>query len=321
MLLSPADAELFFKLLRGLMWYVNQQLQIVEGSAQRPDEFSRGPLEDRVKVREGFLKNPQLLEKFVAENPLQFSEEELEILASWRDYEYGRFIIFRQLQKYAVFLATKEPAAGYGVVSLTDPIEFLVGRRLPVLAECLLLPFCGRIVYDGLMSGFNLSFGPGIRRTFNESYQRIKRTSGIVTRLDGGEAARPVATVEMAPPSNRKAQPPANPFRGRWVIESMDAWDVETGDEEAFLEIRNRRLGDIQWAAIRGEIDYRVVQRDGVTVLEFTWEGADGGFPVSGRGRAVLDKGRMHGELHIHRGEDSTFVASRVKARPRVSRR
>lgn len=321
MVLSPADAELFFKLLRGLMWYVNQQLQVVETTASGPDEFSRGPLEDRVKVREAFLKNPQLLEKFVEENPLQFNDEELEIVAAWRDYEFGRFIIFRQLQKHAVFLTTEEPAAAYGVVALTDPIELLARRRLPILTECLLLPFRGRIVYDGLMNSFNLSFGPGIRRSLSESYQKIKRTSGIVTRLDGGHEARPVATVKMAPPSHRKAKQPANPFRGRWVIDSMDAWDVETGDEEAFLEIRNRQLGYLQFAAIRGEVDYRVRERDGITVLEFTWEGGDDGFPVSGRGRAVIDQGRLCGEIHMHRGDESKFVASRVQARPRLSRR
>jgi hypothetical protein len=321
MLLSPVDAELFFKLLRGLMWYVNQQLKVVESEAQGPDEFSRGPLEDRVKLRRAFLKNPQLLEKFVDENPLQFNGEELEILAKWRDYEFGRFVVFRQLQKYAVFLTTKEPAAAYGVVALTDPIEFLAPQRLPIMAECMLLPFRGQIVYDGLMNSFNISFGPGIRRGFNESYQEIKRTTGIVTRVDGAATVGPPAAVEKTPSSKRKAKQPANPFRGRWVIDSMDTWDVETGVEEAFLEIRNRPLGYLQFGAIQGEVDYRVLQRDGIAVLEFTWIGGDDGFPVSGRGRGVIDKGRLHGEIYVHRGDESAFVASHAKVRPRLSRR
>ncbi|HUE69475.1 MAG TPA: hypothetical protein VMP01_01190 [Pirellulaceae bacterium] len=319
MLLSPADAELFFKLLRGLMWYVNQQLQVVETTASGPDEFSNGPVEDRVKVREAFLENPQLLEKFVDENTLEFNDEELEIVAAWRDYQFGRFIVFRQLQKHAVFMTTQEPAAAYGVVALTDPIELLTGRRLPIFTECLLLPFRGRIVYDGLMNSFNISFGPGIRRSLNESYQRTKRESGIVTRLDSAAEARPIAAVNQKSAGERKVKQPANRFRGRWVIQSVENWELD-GDEDATLAIRSHQAGRFQFAGICGIIDYRVVQRDGGEVLEFSWEGNDGGFPVSGRGRGVIVKGQLHGELYVHHGDESAFVASRAKPRPRLSR-
>jgi len=34
-----------------------------------------------------------------------------------------------------------------------------------------LLPFKGLIVYDGLMSSYNISFGPGIRRSLNENFK------------------------------------------------------------------------------------------------------------------------------------------------------
>jgi hypothetical protein len=39
------------------------------------------------------------------------------------------------------------------------------------------------IVYDGLMSSYRISFGPGIRRSLNESFKQAKARHGIVTSL------------------------------------------------------------------------------------------------------------------------------------------
>jgi hypothetical protein len=46
-----------------------------------------------------------------------------------------------------------------------------------------LLPFKGRIVYDGIIMGYNVSFGPGIKRSLNEGYKEAKAGTGIITTL------------------------------------------------------------------------------------------------------------------------------------------
>ncbi len=68
MLLSPEDAELFFKLHRALMFFVNQRLGVVPDIAS-PDEFSHLPPQARVDVRNAFLEEVDLIESFVDENP------------------------------------------------------------------------------------------------------------------------------------------------------------------------------------------------------------------------------------------------------------
>ena len=50
MLLSPEDAELFYKLHCLLMHFVNKRLGFVPGNAS-PEEFDALPHESRLKVR------------------------------------------------------------------------------------------------------------------------------------------------------------------------------------------------------------------------------------------------------------------------------
>jgi len=182
MLLSPDDAELFFRLHRSLMHFVNQRLSVV-GDVAGPEEFAALPPEQRVEVRKALLDDLDLIELFVDENPAHLSEEDLDIVLSWHHQVSGTFYVFRQLKNYMVFLDSGDPPVAYGVVALTATFEDLIGPYLPRITETVLLPFKGRIVYDGLLSGFNISFGGGIKRMLNDSYRRAKEIQGIVTSL------------------------------------------------------------------------------------------------------------------------------------------
>ena len=82
-----------------------------------------------------------------------------------------------------VFLSATEPVVAYGVLALFDPFEALIGPHLPRMFKTTLLPFKGQIVYDGLLAGYNITFGGGIRRRLNESYKEAKERDGIVTSL------------------------------------------------------------------------------------------------------------------------------------------
>src|SRR5207248_7662952 len=80
-------------------------------------------------------------------------------------------------------LSTDKQPVAYGVLALSQPFEELVGPYLPVLTETVLLPYKDMIVYDGLMSSYNISFGPGIRRNLNQDFKEAKAQHGIVTSL------------------------------------------------------------------------------------------------------------------------------------------
>ncbi len=54
---------------------------------------------------------------------------------------------------------------------------------LPVYIQTVLLPFGKRIIYDSLLTTYNVSFGPGIRRRLKEAYRNATEREGILTSL------------------------------------------------------------------------------------------------------------------------------------------
>ena len=127
--------------------------------------------------------HPELIDGFVRENPAQLAPDELAVASEWKNAAAGNFYIFRYLKKYTVFLDDRSPPAAYGVIAVADPIEDLVGQNLPILTKAVLLPFKGRIIYDGLLSFYRIFFGPGIRRRLKETYNRVRETRGVITSL------------------------------------------------------------------------------------------------------------------------------------------
>ena len=207
MLLTPDEADLFFKLHRSLMFYVNERLAVVPDIGS-PDEFSALPPEIRIEVRNAFLDETDLIESFVDENPSSLSDEELDIVLSWHHQVAGKFFIFRKLKRHTVFLSTNDPPTAYGVLALTEPFEDLIGPYLPVMTETVLMPFQNKIVYDGLLNSYNITFGGGIRRSLNEDYRNAKDRLGIVTSLP--IEGRPAPGRKPTKKAKRKTTRPAS---------------------------------------------------------------------------------------------------------------
>ena len=205
MFLEPQDLKLFFRLHRTLMFFLNQRLKVIPDDLATPEDFAVLSPDTRLKVRDALLANVDLIESFVVENPANLSGDELNIVRSWRHLVAGKFYVFRELKKYTVFLSTTEPAIAYGVLALSQPFEELIGPYLPVLTQTVLLPFKDKIVYDGLLTSYRISFGPGIRRSLNENFKEAKARHGIVTSLPMSDTPMP-AKLEKAKP-RPKAHP------------------------------------------------------------------------------------------------------------------
>jgi hypothetical protein len=191
MLLEPHDLEQFLKLHKSLMFFVNQQLKVIPDKIGSPEDFAALPPELRVKVREALNADLDLIELFAAENPDHLAEDELDIVRSWRHLVAGKFYVFRELKKYTVFLSTTSPTIAYGVLALSQPFEESIGPYLPVLTQTVLLPFKGLIIYDGLLSSYNISLGPGFCRNLNGDFKEAKARNGIVTSLPMSDVLLP----------------------------------------------------------------------------------------------------------------------------------
>lgn len=183
MILPPTDSTRFFRLYWGLNAYVNQQLAIIPKQFTA-DSFRNIPIEQLAVVRDALIANPELLHRYLAEDPNQLSPADRDIVSSWRLKRTGQFVVVRHLKKYSVFLDDKPPGHLYGVVGLQSPIHEMLEQKPPVLVGTVLLPFCGVIVADGLISSTQVHLGRNIQEDIRQHYNRIKLRAGITICLD-----------------------------------------------------------------------------------------------------------------------------------------
>jgi hypothetical protein len=240
MLLSREEAELFFNLHSALMHFVMAQTQDagVPASAAAYRSFS---VEQRQKVVRAFLGRLDLIDAFLDANPATLSEEELGIVSSWRHLVSGRFIALRQLRKYMVLLAAEEKSTAYAVTGLVEPIELVIPQPLPALIETVLLPFRGRIIYDGILCAFNATFGPGSRRGLEQDFRTAKASNGIVTSLPWEPPASKPGVAPREPSPSRTPPPRVATAREalKQVVAMTDAF-CQTHLNEEYMALCRR---------------------------------------------------------------------------------
>jgi hypothetical protein len=180
MKLSEQDAKLFFQLMWALQFYVNQKLKMYD--IKCVDDYADFTTDQKVKVREALYENIELIDSFVQENPQNFSTENLAIISEWKKFIRGSFFIERLLKKYAVFIQEDKV---YGVLGLSQRFDQLsYNANLPRYVDTVLLPFKGKIVYDGLLGVQNIYFGGGVKRSLKKTYMRAKQNNRIIDSLE-----------------------------------------------------------------------------------------------------------------------------------------
>ena len=95
----------------------------------------------------------------------------------------------------------------------------------------------------------------------------------------------------------------------------MDTWDRDALDlvGPATLTISKGGEGRMKFIAVELWIDYRIVTRDGLSGIEFSFQGFDEGDEVSGRAWAILEGDRLRGRFFLHMGDESSLVAERMR--------
>ena len=184
MQVTEAENRLFYELHVGLQIFVNRRHRIVD-QVDSFDDFMALPLEQRIKCRNAVCEHPEHIDEFLHEGDLSACPDARDIIVGWRDHRVeGTFYAFRHLKRHTIFLSSEDPARAFGVLGLMDPLQVVVPYT-PVIVEAVLLPFRGRIIYDGLLttSGPTIVFGGGFRRMLDDTYREAKARSGIITSL------------------------------------------------------------------------------------------------------------------------------------------
>ncbi|MEN8246305.1 MAG: hypothetical protein ABFS43_15560, partial [Thermodesulfobacteriota bacterium] len=80
----------------------------------------------------------------------------------------------------------------YGVLGLYKNFDELIHRsRLPLYVQTVLLPFQGKIIYDGIFQTHNVYFGSGIKHDLKESYMIAKQNDRIIESFDNAQNTNP----------------------------------------------------------------------------------------------------------------------------------
>lgn len=194
MQLSKEDASLFFKLMPTLQTFANQKLKIIKG-LKDVKGYQTISNEERVELRNAFYENPEIIDEFIQANPLSFSKDELDIISSWKNFIADSFFIVQLTKKHAIFMLDDDV---YAVLALAQPLQVVMGDvLLPVYVKTVLLPFKGKIIYDGLLEGHSIFFGPGISTSVKNRYRIAKQRGEIIESLDPDWKPAPVKPKKM----------------------------------------------------------------------------------------------------------------------------
>jgi hypothetical protein len=181
MKLSKQDADLFFELMWSLQLFVNLRLKLFPKTTS-PDDYRNLSQSQKLQVRNAIYNNIDLINDFIEANPQQLSADNLAIIRGWKQFVAGEFFIERLLKKYAIFIQGHNV---YGVLALYDSFEDILAHDpLPIYVKATLLPFKGKIIYDGLLESYNVYFGGGISSDIKEIYLTAKQNGAIIESLD-----------------------------------------------------------------------------------------------------------------------------------------
>ena len=183
MILSPADSERYYRIWWPLLSLVNTRANLVSDFPKNPKKSGISP-EVAFKVRDALWGSPEYLNEFIEANPAKLNKADLAVAASWSRRVSGNFIIMKHLKKHSIFLLDSEKPSAFGVLGLMSPIDEVTPYSPPFMVQAVLLPFEGKIIYDGLLLPYSVSFGGNIRRGFSQRLRTATELGGLITSLE-----------------------------------------------------------------------------------------------------------------------------------------
>lgn len=162
-----------------------------------PDNLRQVDAEKHLQVRDATFAGPEIIDAFIRENPDGLDADDLAVVEGWKRAVAGDFFIERHLAHYSIFIHDE---VVYAVAGLYQPIREVVPYDLPIMVKAILLPYKGRIVYDGLLQTYPVSFGAGYRSSLKEAYLAAKQKRKIIESLDTtAPKPRPVTARDWRP--------------------------------------------------------------------------------------------------------------------------
>lgn len=172
---------MFFKLRNFLFDYTNKKYNI-NCELENVDDINDSQPEEVKQIREKLWSDKNIIKEYIKENPNNISKEIIQELENWNEKKINsRFVLYKYEEKYAVLLGKENI---YYVKGLKDTIKNMIPEnKVPIFVETVLLPFKGQIIYDSYIIQYNISFGKGIKETFDKEYEEFIKQKKIKYQL------------------------------------------------------------------------------------------------------------------------------------------
>ena len=182
--LSKDEVDEFHYLWSRLLYVVNEKHQIVP-SFEYP-EFGAGSSVDAKTIddfRRTLWSNLDWFDDIIANSEsYDFTMEELDILRQWQQkHLLVPFFITERQATYCILADATDLTKLYGVCALLSPFdEIIPAEIIPTFGATTLLPYKGKIVYDGILAMYDEQYAP---RSEDDIIEIIKKHYGVILRL------------------------------------------------------------------------------------------------------------------------------------------
>ena len=143
---SEQESSLFYRLYLSLLEYVNELFNVTKLSIKELDYVDQS---DLFQVRTLLFSHPEIIDRYISENPHYFTSYELAIINQFKDGIIDEFLILKNTSDYTIISDEQTVYAIYGLVNHLK--EIYPNSSLPQVCRLALLPYKHKIIFDGLL--------------------------------------------------------------------------------------------------------------------------------------------------------------------------
>lgn len=184
MILEKEQGELFYRLWLPLLSYANQKYHIVNDFAATAPSKGISP-EKASKVANKIWEDISIIDEYIEVYSDEMSEEEINIVAGWKNAVRGTFVVDRHLKKGSILVSVDADKKVYLVKGIcSDWREMLGNLPMPQMVDATLLPFQGMIIHDGLIRPYGICMGKRLADETKSIYLEAKAADKIFTHIE-----------------------------------------------------------------------------------------------------------------------------------------
>lgn len=179
MVIKKEQGDLFYRLWFPLLSYANYKYRIVKDFAA--DAHSKGISPEKAsRVANRIWEDVSIIDEYIEICSDDMSEEEIDIVARWKNAVRGTFIVDRHLRKGSILVSVDEKI--YLVKGIYSSWREMLGDLpMPQMVEATLIPFQGDIIQDGLVHPYGVCMGKKFADEAKNIYLNAKNRNEIYT--------------------------------------------------------------------------------------------------------------------------------------------